>query len=1185
MTRFVLRRPAVLVLATIIALTGQLPLLQPGRSAAAAFNLIPNENAQPGTTDWQIDYGQIAQKREIEGYASAASVNQGGSINIMVSVTKPQPYTIKVYRMGYYGGAGARLMTTIGPLQGVYQGLPTAGPAPTYLIEAKWPVAYTLNVPTSWVSGYYLAKLIRNDGFARYVIFVVRNDSDPAPIVMASTMTTYQAYNDWGGFSLYGQFNYNYTSSSFGQPISNGPMAAEVSFDRPYDNIDEGDGAGEFFNWEYSMVRYMEKEGRWVTYVSDVDLQSSNVLSVAGRNTFLSVGHDEYWSGEARTTVTNARQAGMNLLWLSGNQVWWKIRYGSDAAGNPNRDIFCNKNGDSLTGYWFTFLPENELIGSVSGGANWQSPSNYVVTNAGPYSWIYSNTGLSSGSSINGLVGKEYEVTSPNNGYQPVGLQIIAHSPTSDGGVSDAVAYTATSGAVVINMGTFQWSWGLDSYSSIWSQKAENSVPTSAAAIKVTDNILDRFTGVSGPAPTPPGTPTAVTATAGNASATISWAAPASGGSPITGYRITTSGAGAPAPIIFNSTATSETVTGLTNGNSYTFTIAAINAIGTGSDSAPSNAVVPATVPVAPTGVAATAGVGSASVSWTAPANGGSPITGYRITTTGTGAPAPIIFNSTATTQTISSLTAGNSYTFTVAAINALGTGADSTASNAVTPTANVPGTPTNVTATGGNASATVTWAAPASNGGSSITGYRVTTSGTGAPPPIIFNSTATSETVTGLTNGNSYTFTVAAINAIGTGSDSAPSNAVLPATVPAAPTGVAATAGVGSASVTWTAPVNGGSPITGYRVTTTGTGAPAPTIFNSTATTETISGLTNGNSYTFTVAAINTVGTGADSVASNAITPTATVPGAPTNVTATGGNASATVTWAAPASNGGSPITGYRVTTIGTGAPAPIIFNSTATSETVTGLTNGNSYTFTVAAINAIGTGSDSAASNAVTPTAVAATSLVQAQTVALNLSTTASGAYSQPVSAGDTLVALVGYPGAWGNTVSRVTDTLGNTWTRAVGAAANDACGDDAEIWTARANATGTDNVTIVLSVAAGTWVNWNFTLSEFKGGAVIGSSGADNANSMTHTATASGAAAGNYAVAMYVNCGYNTTIASSSGWTLMGTNTANTSYQTESDQVYQLNLPAGTTSVTFTNSAVTPAEVLVLNLTPTG
>ena len=368
-----------------------------------------------------------------------------------------------------------------------------------------------------------------------------------------------------------------------------------------------------------------------------------------------------------------------------------------------------------------------------------------------------------------------------------------------------------------------------------------------------------------------PWEPTSVSAVAGDGQAEVSFTAPSSnGGTVITSYTVTSN----PGGITSTGVSSPITVTGLTNGTTYTFTVVATNSEGDGIVSAASNEVTPAvgvTVPGAPTSVSAVAGDGQAEVSFTAPSsNGGTEITSYTVTSnpggiTATGASSPI---------TVTGLTNGTTYTFTVVATNSEGDGIVSAASNEVTPTAavTVPGAPTSISAVAFDGQAEISFTAPTDDGGTAITGYTVTSN----PGSITAVRTGSPITVTGLTNGTTYTFTVVATNSEGDGTVSAVSNEVTPTadvTVPGAPTSVTAVAGDGQAEISFTAPVNdGGTAITGYTVTSN----PGNITAVRTGSSITVTGLTNGTTYTFTVVATNSEGDGATSIASNEVTPTA---------------------------------------------------------------------------------------------------------------------------------------------------------------------------------------------------------------------------------------------------------------------------------------------------------------------
>ena len=474
-----------------------------------------------------------------------------------------------------------------------------------------------------------------------------------------------------------------------------------------------------------------------------------------------------------------------------------------------------------------------------------------------------------------------------------------------------------------------------------------------------------------------PGAPTSVSGTAGDTFVDLVWTAPGSnGGSSITDYVVQYSSDSGSSWSTFadgTSSGTSTRVTGLTNGTSYTFQVAAVNAVGTGSYSTASTAVKPGRVPDAPGIASVTPGNTQLVVVFDAPADdGGKAIIDYDVQySSDSGAnwsnfPDPVT-TSTATSVTITGLTNGTTYVVRVRAANAAGEGPYSALVSGTPRT--TPGAPTSVSGTAGDTFVDVAWTAPSSDGGASITDYVVQVkAGSGSWSTFADGtSSGTSTRVTGLTNGTSYTFQVAAVNAAGAGSYSSASSAVVPGTAAGAPTITSVTAGDGQLSVAFTAPSDtGGATVSDYDYQLNG-GSWVPV--GATTSPFTISSLTNGTEYLVRVRAVTSEGDGA---ASGPATGTPrTTPGAPTSVSGTAGDTFVDVAWTAPSSDGGASITDY-VVQVKAGSGSWSTFadgTSSGTSTRVTGLTNGTSYTFQVAAVNAAGAGSYSSASSAVVP------------------------------------------------------------------------------------------------------------------------------------------------------------------------------------------------------------------------
>jgi len=489
-----------------------------------------------------------------------------------------------------------------------------------------------------------------------------------------------------------------------------------------------------------------------------------------------------------------------------------------------------------------------------------------------------------------------------------------------------------------------------------------------------------------------PGAPVIGTATGGDSSAVVSWATPATdGGSAVTGYAVRAVDATTSTQIGALQTAapdaTSATVGALVNGVAVVFQVQAINAVGPGGFSALSNSVTPATVPAAPRIGAVTRGSTTALVTWAAPAfDGGSAVTGYAVravdATTNAQIGALQKAAADATSATVGALVNGVAVVFQVQAINAVGPGGFSALSSTVTP-ATVPAAPKIGAVTRGSTTALVTWAAPASDGGSAVTGYsvKVVSAGSGLQVGVVRQAAAgaTTLTLTGLINGSAVRFQVQAANAMGSSALSAPSNAVIPATLAGAPTIGAAARGNASALVRWAAPVsNGGSVVTGYSVrvvNAAGQQVGALRLAGAGARSLTVTRLVNGAAVRFQVRAGNAVGAGLFSARSNTVTP-AKAPSAPLIQTSWSGFArgpvNAVARWSPPVSNGGLAVNGYVVTAYRLNAARRVVLTVTSAVQAASlrslrmSLPPG-SYRFVVQARNVVGLGAPSARSNLV--------------------------------------------------------------------------------------------------------------------------------------------------------------------------------------------------------------------------
>lgn len=440
------------------------------RSSPRIVSPIESENRNPGSDGWVLAKPALAQ--EVEGYASRISVPAGDPIDLMVNVDRSHGVRLELYRVGYYAGHGGRLMATDGEVRVDPQ---PACPvdATTGLVECHWATTFHVVTNPHWISGHYLAKLIRDDGFDVYVPFVVREREPNAPGLVQASVTTWQAYNVWGGTSLYHNLIPKPRAYDAGR-------AYRVSFDRPIEPStlmpDTGEGPKEvgatlFLKYEHPLVSYLERRGYDIAYTTNVDV-TADPSTLLNRRIFFSIGHDEYWPVPERDAVEAARDGGVSLAFLSANTGYWRVRLDPSSSGVPNRIVTCYKGAPSdpergtreetvrfRDGPYAR--PENALLGVMYELYTRVDGFPLIVTE--PDSWVFSGTGLRAGDSLGNLVGYEWDHVF-DNGQEPAGLQVIGASPAfgayGTAAPSNMTVYEPTAESFVFAAGTMDFSWG-----------------------------------------------------------------------------------------------------------------------------------------------------------------------------------------------------------------------------------------------------------------------------------------------------------------------------------------------------------------------------------------------------------------------------------------------------------------------------------------------------------------------------------------------------------------------------------------------------------------------------------------------------------------------------------------------------------------------------------------------------
>jgi hypothetical protein len=384
----------------------------------------------------------------LQGYASATSAFRGETLNLFIHSTLP--YNLELFRMGYYDGEGAKLVKTVKDLPANKQSL-IADPG---TMKANWKSTLSVKINESWESGVYLAKITNKYEQSSFITFVVKDKQPQASIGVLISTNTYHAYNNWGGKSLYG---YNSTNKD---------AAVKVSFDRPYNN---GRGSGEFFAYEYNMIRWMEKKGYKLTYFTDTDVDNG-LLTNLNTKLLLIPGHDEYWTKAMRDSIQKETSSRMNLAVFNANVAYWQVRLHQNdrlMVGYKYRaseDPYVRTNPKEVTTKFRDApvnRPEYEVLGLMYQGIPEKKQQPLVISN--PTHWLYEGTGLKKGDKIQGVVGGEID----RYDGQMEGVEVLASSPVrlyGEDSSAHVIWYNKPAGGKVFAVGTFYWNWFLDSF-------------------------------------------------------------------------------------------------------------------------------------------------------------------------------------------------------------------------------------------------------------------------------------------------------------------------------------------------------------------------------------------------------------------------------------------------------------------------------------------------------------------------------------------------------------------------------------------------------------------------------------------------------------------------------------------------------------------------------------------------